>query len=188
MAVCGSRQQNTSKSVRDGTSDLNDEHDRNTLVRIRGSKALKSLARPKTNAVVDAMDIDDEPVISPRGKNRRGAATSPLLLAEPMEVSPCTKAAALPVNTTTSSRDDLHAIEVLRSRLMYPNSSSMPLRPSLQSAHDELVSMMDRVVVEEGSTSSVLLLGERGTGKTLVSRSLFHHILRSSPLRSTSKT
>ncbi|GAX83598.1 hypothetical protein CEUSTIGMA_g11023.t1 [Chlamydomonas eustigma] len=44
----------------------------------------------------------------------------------------------------------------------------IPLRPSLQKTHDELVAMMDRVVGEEGSTASVLLLGERGAGKTLV--------------------
>ena len=44
----------------------------------------------------------------------------------------------------------------------------MPLRPSLSSAHDELVMLMDRVAKEEGMTASLLLLGERGVGKTLV--------------------
>lgn len=44
----------------------------------------------------------------------------------------------------------------------------MPLRPSLAKAHNELVSVMERVVREEGCTGSVLLLGERGVGKTLV--------------------
>ena len=94
--------------------------------------------------------------------------------------------------------EELIALEALRSRLVNPrgftsgggqvgeggvrqrpalsspaaarglNGLPMPLRPSLLAAHDELVTMMERVVSEEGSTASELLLGERGTGKTLV--------------------
>ena len=87
-----------------------------------------------------------------------------------------------------STRDELRSVELLRGRLLQPWAASrpqpvqqrggappsaaplgaMPLRPSLQAAHDDLVMMMDRVVSEEGNTASVLLLGERGTGKTLV--------------------
>lgn len=97
----------------------------------------------------------------------------------------------------TAACQPFHAADLLRSRLLSrsgnaapslpypaprtaPSSSSrtpppapaswaLPLRPSLQAAHDTLVATMSRVVQEEGCTAAVLLLGERGTGKTLVS-------------------
>ena len=45
---------------------------------------------------------------------------------------------------------------------------SMALRPQLQKVHDGLLLLLTAAVEKEGRNNSMLLLGERGSGKTLV--------------------
>lgn len=45
---------------------------------------------------------------------------------------------------------------------------SMELRPQLQKVHDGLLLLLTAAVKKEGRNNSMLLLGERGSGKTLV--------------------
>eukprot|EP00798_Chlamydomonas_sp_ICE-L_P030296 gene30297-35284_t len=68
------------------------------------------------------------------------------------------------------SSDQAAAIQVVRGRLVDPmgrEGSQLPLRPALQTVHDELKGIIDRAAAD-GSCSSLLLIGERGVGKTLV--------------------
>lgn len=120
------------------------------------------------------------------------------LATAPTTAAHVTASSGSSVPPVTAACQPFHAADLLRSRLLsrsgnaapslpYPaprtasSSSSralppapaswaLPLRPSLQAAHDTLVATMSRVVQEEGCTAAVLLLGERGTGKTLVSQ------------------
>lgn len=60
---------------------------------------------------------------------------------------------------------------VCGSRLLQPGSqaaSSMPLRPSLEKAGQELSNLLVTTVETPGSNSSFLLIGARGLGKSLV--------------------
>jgi predicted AAA+ superfamily ATPase len=47
----------------------------------------------------------------------------------------------------------------------------MPLRPALERAKEKLLGMLCSSVDKPGANSSYLLIGARGTGKTLVRRS-----------------
>lgn len=58
-------------------------------------------------------------------------------------------------------------------RLMDPAGSDMPLRPQLEEVKGKLLTMLSGTVEKPGANSSYLLIGPRGTGKTLVSHYLF---------------
>ena len=62
------------------------------------------------------------------------------------------------------------AVRLLRRRLVERSSAeaqSVLLRPMLQVVHDELLDILDKTA-SEGTSASILLVGEHGVGKTLV--------------------
>ena len=56
----------------------------------------------------------------------------------------------------------------LRARLTDPRGGDMPLRPALEAARERLFRLLSATVERPGNNSSHLVLGARGTGKTLV--------------------
>ena len=56
----------------------------------------------------------------------------------------------------------------LRARLLDPAGLSMPLRPALEEAAAQLLRLLSATVERPGANGSHLVIGARGTGKTLV--------------------
>ena len=66
--------------------------------------------------------------------------------------------------------DQRQAVRLLRRRLVERSSAEAQpvlLRPTLQVVHDELLDILDKTA-SEGTSASILLVGEHGVGKTLV--------------------
>jgi hypothetical protein len=66
--------------------------------------------------------------------------------------------------------EQLALVRHLRQRLVDPlgrEAGCVPLRPALQATHDRLLEMLNEAVTL-GSNVSVLMMGEKGVGKTLV--------------------
>lgn len=62
-------------------------------------------------------------------------------------------------------------IEFLRCRLLNSHSNAanaMPIRPKLQEVYDKLFGLLSNTTETPGANHSFLLIGSRGTGKSLV--------------------
>ena len=65
----------------------------------------------------------------------------------------------------------------LRDRLTDPLCPGVALRPQLKAAKDKLYTLLSNAVEKQGANSSYLLIGARGTGKTLVSPGAAHCLI-----------
>lgn len=81
---------------------------------------------------------------------------------------------ARPVPPPTPLTDAHRASDFLTARVLGPSAgvpnwavASMPLRPALARAHEELVGVL-HAVVRDATSASLLIMGEPGVGKTLV--------------------
>lgn len=57
---------------------------------------------------------------------------------------------------------------LLRQRLLDPQGAGMALRPELEAARAKLYKQLSTTVERPGANTSYLIIGARGTGKTLV--------------------
>jgi len=73
----------------------------------------------------------------------------------------------------------MQASNFLRDRLTDPLCPGVALRPQLSTARDKLYTLLSNAVEKPGANSSYLLIGARGTGKTLVSHLDTRHSHRS---------
>ena len=65
----------------------------------------------------------------------------------------------------------------LRDRLTDPLCPGVALRPQLSAAKDKLYTLLSNAVEKQGANSSYLLIGARGTGKTLVGPDAAHRLI-----------
>ena len=63
---------------------------------------------------------------------------------------------------------------LVRDRLTDPLCPGVALRPQLDAAKAKLYNLLSNAVEKPGANSSYLLIGARGTGKTLVSHLCLH--------------
>ena len=73
----------------------------------------------------------------------------------------------------------MQASDFLRDRLTDPLCPGVALRPQISTAKDKLYTLLSNAVEKPGANSSYLLIGARGTGKTLVSHRDTRHSHRS---------
>ena len=66
----------------------------------------------------------------------------------------------------------------LRDRLTDPLCPGVALRPQLSAAKDKLHTLLSNAVEKQGANSSYLLIGARGTGKSLVSLGAVHRFIK----------
>lgn len=81
---------------------------------------------------------------------------------------------AQPVEAPAALTDAYKAVDFLTERVLGPTAaggnwpvSSMDMRPALEKAHEELTGALN-ALVRDGTSCSMLVMGERGVGKTLV--------------------
>ena len=71
----------------------------------------------------------------------------------------------------------------LRDHLTDPLCPGITLRPQLNAAKDKLYTLLSNAVEKQGANSSYLLIGARGTGKSLVSLDAAHCLIAASAMQ-----